>query len=212
MKTMDDVVQILKDAGAILEGHFIGTSGRHMSIYITKDAWFPHTEIVSKVCSMLAEMNKDRNIDVVVGPALGGVVLSTWTAYHLSKLTGRDVLSLFTEKTPENGQVFKRGYDKVVKGKRVLIVEDTVATGSSLKKVIEAVEEAGGELVQVSLVINRVSNEISSKNLGVPVDALGEVPADTYGEDEVPDWLKQIPVNTTFGHGAKYLKERDTMK
>lgn len=204
---MDDVVQILKDAGAILEGHFIGTSGRHMGIYITKDAWFPHTETVSKVCSMLAELNKDRNIDIVIGPALGGVVLSTWTAYHLTKLTGREVLSAFTEKTPENGQVFKRGYDKLVKGKRVLLVEDTVATGSSIKKVIEAIKEAGGELVQVSLVINRVSNEISTQNLGVPVDALGEVPADTYGEDEVPEWLKKIPINTTVGHGAKYLKE-----
>ncbi|MEK9176701.1 MAG: phosphoribosyltransferase family protein, partial [Patescibacteria group bacterium] len=163
---MEDVVKLLKEAGAILEGHFIGTSGRHMSVYITKDTWFPHTATVSKVCLMLAELNKDKGIEVVVGPALGGVVLSTWTAYHLSQMTGKEVLSVFTEKTPENGQVFKRGYDKLVAGKRVLLVEDTVATGSSIRKVIEAVRGAGGNLVQVSLVVNRVSNNVNADTLG----------------------------------------------
>ncbi|MBI3573438.1 orotate phosphoribosyltransferase [Candidatus Kaiserbacteria bacterium] len=204
---MDDVVQMLKDAGAILEGHFVGTSGRHMSLYITKDAWFPHTELVSKVCAMLAELNKDKNIEIVVGPAVGGVVLSTWTAYHLSRITGKEVLSLFTEKTSENGQVFKRGYDKMVKGKRVLLVEDTVATGSSIRKVVDTIQAAGGDLVQISLVINRVSKDVNAESFGVPVNALGEVPADTYAEDEVPDWLKKIPINTTVGHGAAYIKE-----
>lgn len=207
MNEMDDVVKILKDAGAIIEGHFIGTSGRHMSVYISKDLWFPHTETVSKVCSMLAELNKDKNIDVVVGPALGGIVLSTWTAYYLSKITGKEVLSLFTEKTPENGQIFKRGYDKIVKGKRVLLVEDTVATGSSIRKVVDAIREAGGDLVQISLVINRVSKNVNPETFGVPLNALGEVPAETYGEDEVPDWLKKVSINTQFGHGEKYLKE-----
>ncbi len=204
---MDDVVKILKDAGAILEGHFIGTSGRHMSLYLPKDLWFPHTGIVSKVCEMLAEMNRNKNIDVVVGPAIGGVVLSTWTAYYLSRMTGRDVLSVFTEKTPENGQVFKRGYDHMVKGKRVLLVEDTVATGSSIRKVVDAIQAAGGDLVQISLVINRVSKNVNPETFGVPLNALGEVPAETYAEDEVPDWLKNVPVNVQFGHGKEYLKE-----
>jgi orotate phosphoribosyltransferase len=206
---MEDVVKLLKDAGAILEGHFIGTSGRHMSVYITKDAWFPHTATVSKVCSMLAELNKDKGIEVVVGPALGGVVLSTWTAYHLSQISGKEVLSVFTEKTPDNGQVFKRGYDKLVAGKRVLLVEDTVATGSSIKKVIDAIRAAGGNLVQVSLVINRVSKEVNAETLGVPMNALGDIPADTYGEGEVPEWLAKVPINTTVGHGAEYLKKHD---
>jgi orotate phosphoribosyltransferase len=201
---MEDVVKLLKDAGAILEGHFIGTSGRHMSVYITKDAWFPHTATVSKVCAMLAELNKDKGIEVVVGPALGGVVLSTWTAYHLSQISHKEVLSVFTEKTADNGQVFKRGYEKLVKGKRILLVEDTVATGSSIRKVISAVKAAGGDLVQVSLVINRVSKDVNTDTFGVPVNALGEIPAETYGENEVPEWLKKIPINVSVGHGAEY--------
>jgi orotate phosphoribosyltransferase len=205
---MSEIVDILKGAGAILEGHFVGTSGRHMSLYITKDAWMPRVDLVSEVCRMLAELNKDKSIDIVVGPAIGGIILSQWTAYHLSQMTGKHVLSCFTEKTSENDQVFKRGYDKLVKGKRVLLVEDTVATGSSIKKVIRTIEEAGGNLIQISLVINRVSKDVNADTFGYPINALGEVPAETYAEEEVPDWLKKVPINTEFGHGAKYLKER----
>ena len=135
---MDDVVQILKDAGAILEGHFIGNSGRHLALYMNKDAFLPRTDIVSQICLMFAELDKDIDVDVVVGPAIGGIPLSIWTAHHLSEITGKRILSIFTEKTPENGQILKRGYDQLVKGKRVLAVEDTVTTGGSVKKTTDA--------------------------------------------------------------------------
>ena len=204
---MDDVVQILKDSGAILEGHFIGVSGRHLSMYVNKDAWLPHTALVSRICRLIAEANKDKNIEVVVGPAVGGIPLSQWTAYHLSEITGREVLSLFTEKTSENGQIFKRGYDKVVPGKRVLAVEDTVTTGGSVKATIDAIVAAGGNLVQLTIILNREPANVNSATFGVPMNALAELPSESFAENEVPDWLKKIPINTTVGHGAKYLKE-----
>jgi orotate phosphoribosyltransferase len=204
---MDDVVQILKDVGAILEGHFIGVSGRHLSLYVNKDAWLPHTGLVSKICQMLAEQNKDKNIDVVVGPAVGGIPLSQWTAYHLSQMTGRDVLSVFTEKTPDDNQIFKRGYDTLVKGKRILAVEDTLTTGGSVKKTIDTVLAAGGDLVQLSVIINRDPVNVTEATFGVPFQALAELPSESFAEGEVPDWLANIPINTTVGHGAKYLKE-----
>ncbi len=204
---MDDVIQILKDAGAILEGHFIGVSGRHLPVYINKDAWLLHTGLVSKICRMLAELNKDNQIDVVVGPAVGGVVISQWTAYHLSEITGREVLSVFTEKTPEGGQILKRNYDKVVAGKRILAVEDTVTTGGSVKKTIDAIASAGGNVVQLSLIVNRNPKEVTAATFGLPVSALAEIDMESYEENEVPEWLKAIPINTEFGHGAKYLKE-----
>ncbi len=204
---MDDVVQILKDAGAILEGHFVGVSGRHLPIYINKDAWLLHTGLVSRVCRMLAEMNKDKGIEVVVGPAVGGVVLSQWTAYHLSQITGKDVLSVFTEKTPEGGQILKRNYDQIVSGKRILAVEDTVTTGGSVKKTIDAITAAGGDVVQLSLIVNRDPKNVTQATFGVPVNALAEMSMESFGEDEVPDWLKKIPINASVGHGAKYLKE-----
>lgn len=207
MKGMNDVLQILKDAGAILEGHFVGTSGRHLPVYINKDAWLLHTGLVSKICRMLAELNKENNIDVVVGPAVGGVVISQWTAFHLSEITGREVLSVFTEKTPEGGQILKRNYDKVVAGKRILAVEDTVTTGGSVKKTIEAIQSAGGNIVGLSLIVNRNPKEVTAEAFGIPVSALAEINMESYEEHEVPDWLKAIPINTEFGHGAKYLKE-----
>lgn len=204
---MDDVVQMLKDAGAILEGHFIGNSGRHLAMYMNKDAFMPHTGTVSKIGLMFAELNKDKGIEVVVGPAVGGILLSTWTAHHLSALTGAEVLSIFTEKTEDNGQALKRGYDRLVKGRRVLAVEDTVTTGGSVKKTIDAVTAAGGEVVQLSLIVNRDPTSVNAAMLGVPVNALAEIPMESWAEDEVPEWLAKIPINTTVGHGAKYLKE-----
>lgn len=207
MGGMNDVIQILKDAGAILEGHFIGNSGRHLPVYMNKDAFLPDTAIVSKIARMLAELNVDKNIEVVAGPAIGGIVLSTWTAHHLSDMTGRKILSVFTEKTPENGQIFKRGYDALVKGKRVLAVEDTVTTGGSVKKTIDAITSAGGDVVQLSLILNRDPKNVNESVFGVPVNALAELPLESYLEGEVPEWLMRIPINTAVGHGAKYLKE-----
>jgi orotate phosphoribosyltransferase len=206
---MDDVVQMMKDAGAILEGHFIGTSGRHLALYVNKEAFIPHPKIVSKIGKMFAELNKDKDIEAVVGPAFGGIMLSQWTAYHLSEMTGKDVLALYTEKTPENGQFFnpKREYDRMVKGKRVLVVEDTVATGGSVKKTLDAIVAAGGNIVQISLIINRDPKNITDGLLGFPVNSLGEVVAESWGEDEVPEWLKKIPIRTDVGWGTKYLKE-----
>jgi orotate phosphoribosyltransferase len=204
---MDDVVQILKNAGAILEGHFIGTSGRHLSLYVNKDMVSPHPGAVSKIGRLFAELNKEKEIEAVVSPAVGAIALSQWTAYHLSEMTGKDVLSLFTEKTSENGQEFKRGYDLMVKGKKTLVVEDTAATGGSVKKTYDAVVAAGGNVVQVSLMVNRDPGRINAETMGFPLNWLGVVPAESWGEDEVPDWLKKIPINTTVGHGAKYLKE-----
>ncbi|MBX9765531.1 phosphoribosyltransferase [Patescibacteria group bacterium] len=204
---MDDVVRILKETGAVLEGHFIGTSGRHLSGYLNKDKFLPHAKIVSEFSRMFAELNKDKNIDVVVAPAVAGIPFSQWTSYHLSQITGKEVLGLFTEKTPENGQIFKRGYDQLVKGKRVLVVEDTVATGGSVKKVIDTVRAAGGEVVQVSILVNRDPDNVNEKTFGCPLNALAVIPMPSFAEDEVPEWLKKIPINTTVGHGAKYLKE-----
>ncbi len=204
---MDDVIEMLKRAGAILEGHFIGNSGRHLSTYINKDAFLPKTSVVSEIGRMFAEANKDKDVDIVAGPAVGGIPLSQWTAHHLSSITGKEVLSIFTEKTPDNRQVLNRGYDVLVSGKRVLAVEDTVTTGGSVRKSIEAIRAAGGHVVQLSLIVNRDPERITESAIGVPTSALAELPMESWAEGDVPDWLKAIPINTQFGHGAKYLKE-----
>lgn len=209
-----DALTLLKDAGVILEGHFIGVSGKHLFGYMNKDAFLPDTEIVSELGRMLAEAHKDKDINVVVGPAVGGILLSTWTAHHLTKLTGKKVLSVFTEKTNDGGrkQILKRGYDTLVKDKRVLAVEDTVTTGGSVQSTLQAVEDAGGTVIGLGLIINRDPRNVNENTFNIPMKALAEIQTETFAEDEVPDWLWEIPINTAYGHGAEYVQEHPNVK
>ncbi len=207
---MKDVVTILKSVGAIMtDSHFVGTSGRHMPAYINKDALTSHTKHTSDVGKLFAEKFKNKNIEVVVAPAVAGIPLSQWTAFHLGKLYKKEVLSVFTEKAlnqnGEEDQIFKRGYDALVKGKRVLVVEDITTTGSSIKKVIESVKNAGGKVVAASVMINRDPKLVNSKSVGVPFSSLGVFQVPSYEESDCPLCKKDIPINTKLGHGKKFL-------
>src|SRR3990172_112591 len=93
------VIDIIKKVGAVLTNdHFVYTSGKHGSVYINKDAVYPHTKETSEIGRMFAEKFRDLEIDVVAAPAVGGTILSQWTAYHLSEITVKDILSVYTEK------------------------------------------------------------------------------------------------------------------
>lgn len=207
-----ELIGILKRVGSVItDSHFVGTSGRHMSIYVNKDALFPHTAETSRVGEMLAEKNKDLPIDVVVGPALGGIILSQWTAFHLSRITGREILSVYTEKVPKGDgedQVFRRSYDTLVKGKNVLVLEDTTATGGSVIKVVNTVRKTGGNVVQVCVMVNRDSRAITSETIGAPFTWLAEIPAESYAEEECPLCASGVPINTSVGHGKKFLAKK----
>ncbi len=204
----NSVIEILKKVGAIItDSHLVYTSGKHGSVYLNKDALYPHTEETSKVGKMFAEKFKNKKIDVVAGPALGGIILSQWTAYHLSKLKGREVLGVYTEKTPEKNQIFTRGYDKLIKGKNVLVIEDLTTTGGSVKKVVDSVKAAGGKVVAVCVMVNRDPVNVNSKVVGGSFSALGIFPAEAFEEKDCPLCKKNVPINTTVGHGKKYLEE-----
>ena len=208
-KKMNEVIDILKKTGAVLDnGHFVGVSGLHFDLYITKDALLPHTEEVSAICKLYAEKYKDVDVDVVAGPALGGIILSQWIAYHLSKLKGKEVLSVYTEKTVDKDQIFTRGNEVYVKGKKVLAVEDVVTTGGSVLKVIKSVQNAGGEVVGVCVMVNKDPDNINSKTFGVPFESLSELKVATYLAEACPFCKKGIPVNTTVGYGKKFVEEQ----
>ena len=114
------VLDILKDNKAVITNdHFVYTSERHGSVYINKDVIYPHTKVTSKIGSIFAETFKDLDIDAVIAPAIGGIILSQWTAYHLSMLKKKEILGVYTEKHLEKNQVFTRGYDKLVHGKKI---------------------------------------------------------------------------------------------
>lgn len=204
-----DVITILKSVGAVItDDHFVYTSGKHGEIYINKDALYPHTKETSQVGKLFAEKYKDMEIDAVAGPALGGIILSQWTAYHLSMIKGREVLGVYTDKTPEGEQIFKRGYDKLISGKNVLIVEDLTTTGGSVKKVVDAAKSVGANVVAVCVMVNRDPATVNSDTIGAPFDSLGVLQANAWNEDELPAHVKARPVNINVGHGKNYLQER----
>lgn len=209
---MSQVVDILKSVEAIItDSHFVGTSGRHMPIYINKDALYPHTAETSEVCQLFAGKVKDLDIDTVVGPALGGIILSTWTAHHLTKLKGKEVCGVYTEKTPDGGMVFTRGYDKYITGKKVVVVEDLTTTGGSAKKVVDAVRAIGGEAVAVCVMVNRNPADVTSEYFGVPFFPLDTFEVPTYEEAECPLCKSGVPINIKVGHGKKFLESKKQM-
>lgn len=204
-----DVLDILKKVGAVLtDGHFVGTSGLHMPIYINKDALYPHTEETSQVGMLFAKRAKDLDIDVVVGPALGGIILSTWTAYHLSSLKNKEILGVYTEKDENKDQVFTRNYDKLVNDKNVLVIEDLTTTGGSVKKVVDTVRKAGGRVVAVIVMVNRSPKTVNGDTVGAPFMSLGELPVETWTAERCPLCKNGTPINTNVGHGKKYLESK----
>src|SRR5262249_8655629 len=133
------IMQMFADAGAVVtDSHFVYTSGRHSSIYINKDALYLRPATISALCELMARPYDHQPIDVVVGPVLGGIVLSQWVAHHLNaRVAGRDVLAAYAEKEgegPTKTFAFHRGYENIISGKNILIVEDLLTTGGSVRK------------------------------------------------------------------------------
>lgn len=203
---VDPVLNLLKRVKAIYtDDHFVYTSGKHGSVYINKDAMYQHPQETTLVCRLFAERHQDLDIDVVVGPAVGGIVLAQWTAYHLTELKGKEIIGIFTEKDASNNQVFRRGYDGLVKNKKVLVVEDVTTTGGSVRKVIRSVSRAGGRVIAVCSMVNRDPDHVTAKTVGAPFSSLCVVNADAYKPNVCPLCKRRIPINRTLGHRSSIL-------
>jgi orotate phosphoribosyltransferase len=191
--------RILADAGAVISGsHVVYTSGRHGSAYVNKDAVYPDTHRVSELCGLLADLARPQRPEIVCGPALGGIILAQWTGNHLN------LPAVYAEKLPEGGLGLRRGYDKLVHGRRVLVVEDILNTGGSVAQAIEAVREAGGEVVTVAALVNR--GNVTAEQLGVPaLDALVSLDLDSWAAQECPLCRDGVAVNTDVGKGREFL-------
>lgn len=203
--TADETKRIFEKTGVFLRGHFIYSSWKHGSYYINKDAVYPHTRIVSRLCSDLALHFMERAPQVVIGPATGGIILSQWVAHHATRKLRRQVLSVYAEKTGDGSFVIERDYGKLVTGKRVLVVEDILTTGTSARRVVEAVRMRGGDVVGVGALCNRGGVTVADLG-GVPeLYALLDVNFETWGKFECPLCQGGMPVNTDAGHGREYL-------
>ena len=148
-----EVRDLLTKTNAIMHGHFLLTSGLHSPHYVEKFNVLQHPEYTEILCKAMAEKFKDENIDTVVGPVTGGILL----AHETGKALG--TRAIFTER--ENGKMtFRRGFS-LEKGERVLIVEDIVTTGGSIKEVIDVVREFGGIPVAVAMLVDRSNGKVS---------------------------------------------------
>ena len=202
----NEVIEILTKVGAIISNdHFVGASGLHFDTYVNKDFLFLHPKETSKICKLLAEKYKNENIEIVVGPAMGGIILSQWLANSLSDIYGKEVLSVYSEKTENERQELRRGYSEQVKGKRVLVVEDIITTGESLVKALDAVRKIGGNIIGACALVNKNESLNPIKIFGVPFYALADLYTPTYKKEDCPLCKTKVPINTQFGHGNKFL-------
>lgn len=186
MLTQEQTLQIFKDSGALLNGHFKYTSGMHGAIYFEKFQVLQYPEYVEKLCIEIARRFKDDNIQLVLGPTTGGVLL----AYEIGKQLG--TRGIFAEKG-DGGRVLKRGF-KINPGERVLVVDDVLTTGGSVWDTIEVVKRNGGVLAGVGLLVDRTGGNI---DFGVRTEALISLAVDKYDPSECPLCKEGIPLTET---------------
>ena len=148
----EQTIDIFKQAGALLEGHFIYTSGRHGERFLQAARVLQYPQHVETLCRAIAEQAQDLNVELVVGPATGGIILAYETARHLA------VRGVFAEREENGGMAVKRGFS-IPEGTRCLIVEDIVTTGGSVQKTIDHLTQRGAQVVGVSVLIDRSAGE-----------------------------------------------------
>ncbi len=210
--TEEETLEILQRHKAVITGsHIVYTSGKHGSAYVNKDAIYPHPEAISTLCHSLAEAFVEDDVQVVIAPAIGGVILSHWIAHILPDILHSpdppEVLGVFAEKE-DDFFVIKRGYDKLVAGKNVLVVEDILTTGKSVKMVVAAARAVGGTVVGVGALVNR--GNVTAKDVGgVPkLVALASISLEAWDEADCPLCKYNVPINTDVGHGRKFLARK----
>ncbi|MDM7850532.1 orotate phosphoribosyltransferase [Pseudochrobactrum kiredjianiae] len=180
----EDVLGVFREAGAILEGHFILTSGRRSPVFLQKARVFMHADKTEKLCKALAEKIKTADlgpIDYVVGPAIGGLIPSYETSRHLG------VPSIWVER--ENG-VFKLRRFELPEGSRVVIVEDIVTTGLSIRETIETLRDLKAEVVAAACIVDRSAGKA---DVGTKLIALAEYEVPSYDKDDLPPELAALP-------------------
>lgn len=173
--TKDQILQLFKDTGALLEGHFILTSGLHSATYFQCAKVFQYPRHGTMLCADIAEHFKDDDIDVVVSPAIGGIVFGQEIARLL------DVRSIFAERV-EGKMALRRGFT-IEEGETVLVAEDVTTTGGSVKEVIDLVRANEGKLLAATALVDRSSGSVQ---FGVPYFSLFQMDVKNYDPAECP--------------------------
>ncbi|CAJ1404538.1 unnamed protein product [Effrenium voratum] len=180
----DEVLSLFREAGAILEGHFILTSGLRSPVFLQKARVFMYPDKTEKLCKAMADKIRDAgldDVDYIISPALGGLIPGYETARHL------DVPAMWVER--EDGEFRLRRFD-LPKGARVIVVEDIVTTGLSSRETVTSLKALGAEVLGVACLIDRSGGEADAS---VPIIALAEYKVPAYEPDNLPPELAALP-------------------
>jgi len=181
----EEIMKKFEEAGAIQKGHFKLTSGVHSDTYIQCAQIMQHPEFMDNLCSELGKKFRGDDIDVIVGPAIGGIIM----AHVMARVLGPWVRAIFTER--ENGKMTLRRSFEIKEGEKVLVVEDVTTTGSSTREVMDIVKSRQGKVVGVGVLIDRSGGVV---NFGIKTEKLLTIDIKTYLPEECPLCKKGIPV------------------
>ena len=178
-----EIIDVFKETGALLDGHFILTSGRHSSSYFQCARVLQHPQYLTHFAEMIAEHFNKEKIDAVISPAIGGVVLGTEVGRILNTRT------IFAERK-DGDMCIRRGF-KIESGENILIVEDVITTGGSVREVMDQVINHKGVISGVGVMVDRSNGSVALHPNQFSIVAME---AKSYGPDEVPESLSAIPV------------------
>jgi len=192
--TDDEVLAEFRAADALLEGHFILSSGRHSPVFLQKMRVFQYPDKTERICRALAEKIRDRlgEVDLIVSPAMGGVI----PGYETARALGCP--AVFVER--EEGEFrLRRGF-KIPEGARIVMVEDIVTTGLSSRECIAAIRRHSGNLLGAACLIDRSNGRA---DIGIPLVSLVRMDVPDYAPDELPAELAALPAEKP---GSRDLK------
>ena len=191
--TTDDVLAIFRDCGALLEGHFILSSGLRSPVFLQKARVFMHPDKAERLCRALAEKLKSEGyggVSQIVSPAVGGIIPGYETARHMG------VPAIYTERVDGQFQL-RRGFE-IARGEKVLVVEDIVTTGLSIRECIDCLKALGADVVAAACLIDRSGGEA---DVGVPLVSLTRYKVPAYPADALPPELAAIPATKPGSRG-----------
>ena len=182
--TPQDVHAILDRTGAVRRGHFLLTSGLHSDLFLLCAQLMQYPHELDPIASALAAPFRNASVEVVAGPAVGGIILSYEVARHLH------ARAIFAEKGGDGRMVLRRGFT-VRSGERVLVVEDALTTGGSTRGVVTALREAGAEVIGAAVLVDRSGGAV---DVGVPVRALLTLNVNVWNPADCPLCRAGVPL------------------
>ena len=184
MRQMSNVEEIFEKAGAILKGHFLLASGLHSDVYWEKMRVLQYPAYVEQLCRIIADHFRGQRVELVAGPTTGGIIL----AFEVARQLG--IRAAFAEKEANDERTFRRGAS-IEHGERVLVVDDVLTKGGSIRAVISAVTRQGGVVVGIGVLVDRSEQAL---DFGAPLFSCHRTVIQTYTPDNCPLCGAKVPL------------------